>query len=178
MACCISRTELMQLQVIREMTDGGVDYSFECTGINGVLRESFLSTHDVCCLCFYLCIYLFCILSLWKSCMRMCMQGWGLTVVLGIHATPKMLPLHPMELFDGRRITGCVFGDMKGKSQLPGIVDKCMNGVCLLHLLLLNCRSTFYCIFLHFLYLSSLTGNNDIFRSLKNIICVNEKVPN
>jgi len=57
------------------------------------------------------------------------MQGWGLTVVLGIHATPKMVPLHPMELFDGRRITGCVFGDVKGKSQLPAIVDKCINGV-------------------------------------------------
>uniref|UniRef100_A0A804LPQ4 Alcohol dehydrogenase-like 3 n=1 Tax=Zea mays TaxID=4577 RepID=A0A804LPQ4_MAIZE len=86
--------------VIREMTHGGVDYSFECTGINGVLREAFVSTHD----------------------------GWGLTVVLGIHATPKMLPLHPMELFDGRRITACVFGDVKGKSQLPAIVDKCVNG--------------------------------------------------
>jgi len=59
------------------------------------------------------------------------MQGWGMTVVLGIHATPKMMPLHPMELFDGRRITGCVFGDFKGKSQLPDLVDKCMNGVCL-----------------------------------------------
>jgi Zn-dependent alcohol dehydrogenase len=35
------------LQVIREMTDGGVDYSFECTGINDVLREAFLSTHEV-----------------------------------------------------------------------------------------------------------------------------------
>lgn len=58
-----------------------------------------------------------------------CKQGWGLTVVLGIHATPKMMPLHPMELFDGRRITGCVFGDVKGKSQLPGIVDKWINGV-------------------------------------------------
>jgi len=87
-------------EVIREMTHGGVDYSFECTGINGVLREAFVSTHD----------------------------GWGLTVVLGIHATPKMLPLHPMELFDGRRITACVFGDVKGKSQLPAIVDKCVNG--------------------------------------------------
>ncbi|KAJ1257321.1 hypothetical protein BS78_K096300 [Paspalum vaginatum] len=87
-------------EVVREMTDGGVDYSFECTGINDVLREAFLSTHD----------------------------GWGLTVVLGVHATPKMMPLHPMELFDGRRITGCVFGDVKGKSQLPGIVDKCING--------------------------------------------------
>jgi alcohol dehydrogenase len=64
-----------------------------------------------------------------------CAQGWGLTVVLGIHATPKMMPLHPMELFDGRRITGCVFGDFKGKSQLPALVDKCINGVPLsLHL--------------------------------------------
>jgi alcohol dehydrogenase len=35
-------------EVIREMTDGGVDYSFECTGILDVLRESFVSTHDVC----------------------------------------------------------------------------------------------------------------------------------
>jgi Zn-dependent alcohol dehydrogenase len=30
-----------------EMTDGGVDYSFECTGITDVLREAFVSTHDV-----------------------------------------------------------------------------------------------------------------------------------
>ena len=37
------------VQVISEMTDGGVDYSFECTGINDVLREAFLSTHDVSC---------------------------------------------------------------------------------------------------------------------------------
>jgi hypothetical protein len=35
-------------EVIREMTDGGVDFSFECTGIVDVLRESFVSTHDVC----------------------------------------------------------------------------------------------------------------------------------
>jgi Zn-dependent alcohol dehydrogenase len=56
------------------------------------------------------------------------MQGWGLTVMLGIHSTPKMVPLHPMELY-GRRIIGCVFGDFKGKSQLPDLVDKCVNGV-------------------------------------------------
>ncbi|KAJ4807104.1 alcohol dehydrogenase [Rhynchospora pubera] len=87
-------------QVIKEMTNGGVDYSFECAGNLDVLREAFISTHD----------------------------GWGRTIVLGIHPTPRMLPLHPMELFDGRRITGCVFGDFKGKSQLPDIVDKCMKG--------------------------------------------------
>ena len=45
----IIRAELMYVQVIREMTDGGVDYSFECTGINDVLREAFVSTHDVRC---------------------------------------------------------------------------------------------------------------------------------
>jgi Zn-dependent alcohol dehydrogenase len=84
-------------------------------------------------------------------------QGWGLTVVLGIHMTPQMTPLHPMELFDGRRITGCVFGDFKGKSQLPDLVDKCINGVHTIpacHLLPWNhvlqfVPSTHYLIFYH-----------------------------
>lgn len=86
---------------IMEMTGGGVDYSFECAGNLDVLREAFLSTHD----------------------------GWGLTVILGIHPTPRMLPLHPMELFQGRRIVASVFGDFKGKTQLPHFVKECMDGV-------------------------------------------------
>jgi len=57
------------------------------------------------------------------------MQGWGLTVLLGIHASPKLLPLHPMELFDGRKIEGSVFGGFKGKSQLPNLATECMKGV-------------------------------------------------
>ncbi|KAG6755562.1 hypothetical protein POTOM_041393 [Populus tomentosa] len=88
-------------QRIREMTSGGVDYSIECAGNVEVLREAFLSTHD----------------------------GWGKTVVVGIYPTPKMLPLHPMELFDGRSISGTTFGDFKGKSQLPELAKACMNGV-------------------------------------------------
>lgn len=88
-------------QKIREMTDGGVHYSFECAGNADVLREAFLSTHD----------------------------GWGLTVILGVHPSPRLLPLHPMELFDGRRIVASVFGDFKGKSQLPHFVKQyCMQG--------------------------------------------------
>ncbi|KAF5205073.1 S-(hydroxymethyl)glutathione dehydrogenase [Thalictrum thalictroides] len=86
---------------IKELTDGGVDYSFECSGNLDVLRQAFLSTHD----------------------------GWGLTVILGIHPSPRLLPIHPMELFDGRRITGSVFGDFKGKTQLPHFVQECMRGV-------------------------------------------------
>ncbi|KAF9626043.1 hypothetical protein IFM89_030711 [Coptis chinensis] len=85
---------------IRELTDGGVDYSFECAGNLDVLREAFLSTHD----------------------------GWGMTIILGIHPTPRMMPLHPMEFFDGRRITGTVFGDFKGKTQLPQFAEECMRG--------------------------------------------------
>lgn len=87
-------------EIIREMTDGGVDYSFECTGNLNVLRDSFLSVHE----------------------------GWGLTVLLGIHGSPKLLPIHPMELFDGRRIEGSVFGGFKGKSQLPNLAIECMKG--------------------------------------------------
>ncbi|KAI0500828.1 hypothetical protein KFK09_019045 [Dendrobium nobile] len=86
-------------EVIRELTKGGVDYSFECSGNLEVLREAFLSTHP----------------------------GWGLTVVLGVHPSPKLLPLHPMELFE-RKIVAAVFGDFKAKSQLPELISKCISG--------------------------------------------------
>ncbi|KAL4341316.1 hypothetical protein GQ457_08G035590 [Hibiscus cannabinus] len=82
------------------ITEGGVDCSFECAGNLEVLREAFLSTH----------------------------MGWGLTVLLGIHPSPKLLPLHPMELFDGRQIVGSVFGGFKGKTQLPKLAQQCMCG--------------------------------------------------
>ncbi|KAJ8764825.1 hypothetical protein K2173_010290 [Erythroxylum novogranatense] len=86
---------------IREMTGGGVDYSFECVGNLDVLREAFLATHD----------------------------GWGKTVLIGIYPSPNLLPIHPMELFDGRSIIGTVFGGYKGKTQLPDLVQDCMRGV-------------------------------------------------
>ncbi|CAN0840811.1 Alcohol dehydrogenase-like 3 [Linum grandiflorum] len=85
---------------IREMTDGGgVDYSLECVGNTQLLREAFLSTHD----------------------------GWGKTVLVGIYPTPQLLPIHPMELFDGRTITGTVFGDFRGKSQLQHLASRCLQ---------------------------------------------------
>ncbi|VVB11858.1 unnamed protein product [Arabis nemorensis] len=88
-------------KIIQDITRGGVDYSFECTGNVDVLREAFLSTHT----------------------------GWGSTVLVGIYPTPRTLPLHPMEFFDGRTITGSVFGGFKPKSQLPNFVQQCMKGV-------------------------------------------------
>jgi Zn-dependent alcohol dehydrogenase len=67
-----------------------------------------------------------------------------------------MMPLHPMELFDGRRITGCVFGDFKGKSQLPDIVDKCLSGVYMLYSKIDFPLSTTFSPFI--IYLSPLRG--------------------
>ncbi|KAH1266019.1 Alcohol dehydrogenase-like 4 [Glycine max] len=86
---------------IRKMTSGDVHYSFECAGNLNVIRDAFLSAH----------------------------MDWGLTVILGIHPSPKLLPIHPMELFQGRRIVGSVFGGFKGKTQLPRFAKECMDGV-------------------------------------------------
>lgn len=142
------------MQRIGAMTDGGVDYSFECAGNLEVLREAFLSTHTV--RPFLLMsasglpvsisikrrnqlLPLLLITSI-KSSMQDCMwmdfksitldmQGWGLTVLLGIHPSPMLLPLHPMELFNGRQIIGSIFGGFKGKTQLPKFAKQCMCGV-------------------------------------------------
>lgn len=73
-------------------------------------------------------------------------QGWGLTVILGIHTAPELLRIHPMELFDGRKLVGCIFGDFKGKTQLPDLADKCLKGVIRLFtsLLIVYCNEGVY----------------------------------
>ncbi|XP_038875569.1 alcohol dehydrogenase-like 4 [Benincasa hispida] len=86
---------------IMEITNGGVDYSFECVGNVEVLRTAFLSTYI----------------------------GCGTTVMLGIHTNPKMLPLHPMELFCGRKLVASIFGGFKGRTQLPHFAKQCIQGV-------------------------------------------------
>lgn len=60
-----------------------------------------------------------------------------MTVILGIHNTPKLVNIHPMEFFV-RKLVGCIFGDFKGKTQLPDLADKCMKGV----IRLLKCLSS------------------------------------
>ncbi|KAK4744894.1 hypothetical protein SAY87_011206 [Trapa incisa] len=88
-------------KVIQKLTGGGgVDYSFECSGDLLALREAFLSTQ----------------------------MGWGLTLLLGVHTKPDTLPIHPMELFNGQRLVGCVFGGFKGKTQLSDFAAQCVQG--------------------------------------------------
>ncbi|PKI75012.1 hypothetical protein CRG98_004580 [Punica granatum] len=81
-------------EVVKKLTGGGADYSFECTGNLQILREAFLSTQ----------------------------------MVLGVHAKPDTLPIHPMELFSGQSLKGCIFGGLKGKTQLPSFAAQCLEG--------------------------------------------------
>ena len=49
--------------------------------------------------------------------------------MLGVHTSPKMLPLHPMELFSGRKVVASVFGGFKGRTHMPHFAKQCIKGV-------------------------------------------------
>lgn len=86
-------------EVIRDMTDGGVDYSFECVGSARVVETALLSCHD----------------------------GWGMTVVCGVEGESNTVCVHPGVFLYGRTLTGAFFGGIKPKSELPKVVEMCIN---------------------------------------------------
>ena len=86
--------------VIVEMTDGGVDFSFECIGNVKVMR----------------------------SALECCHKGWGESVIIGVAAAGQEIATRPFQLVTGRIWKGSAFGGVKGRSQLPGIVEQYMNG--------------------------------------------------
>ncbi|VVA92190.1 unnamed protein product [Arabis nemorensis] len=83
-------------QVIKEMTGGGVDYSFECIGLEPLMEEAFNSTRT----------------------------GSGKTVILGMtkHRLPISLASH--DILRGRTICGTLFGGLKPKLDIPILVDR------------------------------------------------------
>ena len=83
-----------------EMTDGGVDYSFECIGNVNVMRSALECTH----------------------------KGWGTSVIIGVAPSGAEISTRPFQLVTGRTWKGSAFGGVKGRSQLPGIVDQYMEG--------------------------------------------------
>ncbi|MCL1047679.1 S-(hydroxymethyl)glutathione dehydrogenase/class III alcohol dehydrogenase [Shewanella electrodiphila] len=86
--------------VIVEMTDGGVDFSFECIGNVNVMR----------------------------SALECCHKGWGESVVIGVAGAGQEISTRPFQLVTGRVWKGSAFGGVKGRSQLPGIVEQYLNG--------------------------------------------------
>lgn len=114
-----------------EMTDGGCDYTFDCTGNVGVMRAA----------------------------LEACHKGWGQSIIIGVAAAGQEIctrrsspvPLPPsffsasysitermrmktnlhvaFQLVTGRVWKGCAFGGIKGRSQLPGLVNDYLNGL-------------------------------------------------
>jgi S-(hydroxymethyl)glutathione dehydrogenase/alcohol dehydrogenase len=87
-------------EVIVEMTDGGVDYSFECIGNVEVMR----------------------------SALECCHKGWGESVIIGVAGAGKEIHTRPFQLVTGRVWRGSAFGGVKGRTELPGMVEDYMNG--------------------------------------------------
>ena len=87
-------------EVIVELTDGGVDYSFECIGNVDVMR----------------------------SALECCHKGWGESIIIGVAGAGQEISTRPFQLVTGRVWRGSAFGGVKGRSELPGIVEDYMAG--------------------------------------------------
>ncbi|NOX51684.1 MAG: S-(hydroxymethyl)glutathione dehydrogenase/class III alcohol dehydrogenase [Gammaproteobacteria bacterium] len=85
---------------IVDMTDGGVDYSFECIGNTDVMRQA----------------------------LECCHKGWGESVIVGVAASGKEIATRPFQLVTGRVWKGTAFGGAKGRTDVPKIVDWYMDG--------------------------------------------------
>lgn len=86
--------------VIVDLTDGGVDYSFECIGNTSTMRAA----------------------------LECCHKGWGESVIIGVAGAGQEISTRPFQLVTGRVWRGTAFGGVKGRSQLPDMVDQYLDG--------------------------------------------------
>lgn len=89
------------VEQILAMTDGfGADYTFEATGLVGVMRQAVESAR----------------------------MGWGLCTVAGVAGKGETLDIVPRYLITGRRVCGSSFGGVKGRDQVPQLVERALAG--------------------------------------------------
>jgi S-(hydroxymethyl)glutathione dehydrogenase/alcohol dehydrogenase len=86
--------------VIVDLLDGGADYSFECVGNVNLMR----------------------------SALECCHKGWGESIIIGVAGAGQEISTRPFQLVTGRVWRGTAFGGVRGRSELPGYVDKYMAG--------------------------------------------------
>ncbi|MBJ2233147.1 S-(hydroxymethyl)glutathione dehydrogenase/class III alcohol dehydrogenase [Pseudomonas umsongensis] len=86
--------------VIVELTEGGVDYSFECIGNVNLMRAA----------------------------LECCHKGWGESVIIGVAGAGQEISTRPFQLVTGRVWRGSAFGGVKGRSELPSYVEKAQKG--------------------------------------------------
>ena len=85
---------------ILALTDGGADFTFDCTGNTEVMRTA----------------------------LEACHRGWGTSIVIGVAEAGKEIATRPFQLVTGRNWRGTAFGGAKGRTDVPRIVDWYMNG--------------------------------------------------
>jgi len=85
---------------IVDLTNGGVDYSFECIGNVNVMRQA----------------------------LECCHKGWGESVIIGVAGAGQEISTRPFQLVTGRVWRGTAFGGARGRTDVPRIVDWYMDG--------------------------------------------------
>jgi S-(hydroxymethyl)glutathione dehydrogenase / alcohol dehydrogenase len=86
---------------IRSETGGfGADYTFEATGNVGVMRQAVEAARE----------------------------AWGLATMIGVAGKGETLDVVPRLLITGRRVAGSSFGGVKGRTQVPQLVDRWLAG--------------------------------------------------
>ena len=89
------------VEEILEMTDGfGADYTFEATGNVAVMRQAVEAAR----------------------------MAWGLCTVAGVAGKGETLDIVPRLLITGRRVAGSSFGGVKGRDQVPVLIERAMAG--------------------------------------------------
>lgn len=89
------------VQHLIAMTDGGGDYTFDCTGNTVVMRQALEVAH----------------------------RGWGESIIIGVAEAGKEIATRPFQLVTGRVWKGTAFGGARGRTDVPKIVDWYMNGL-------------------------------------------------
>lgn len=83
-----------------EITDGGLDFTFDGTGNVHVMRAA----------------------------LEACHKGWGVSTIIGVAAAGQEISTRPFQLVTGRVWRGTAFGGVKGRTELPGLVEDYLNG--------------------------------------------------
>jgi S-(hydroxymethyl)glutathione dehydrogenase / alcohol dehydrogenase len=89
------------VQHLIELTNGGAEYTFDCTGNTTVMRQALESCH----------------------------RGWGTSIIIGVAEAGREISTRPFQLVTGRNWRGTAFGGAKGRTDVPGIVDLYMDGM-------------------------------------------------
>jgi S-(hydroxymethyl)glutathione dehydrogenase / alcohol dehydrogenase len=89
------------VDAIVQLTDGGADYSFECSiGNTTTMRQA----------------------------LECCHKGWGQSIIIGVAPAGAEISTRPFQLVTGRHWKGSAFGGARGRTDVPKIVDWYMEG--------------------------------------------------